>query len=120
MADVDVLRHKNLQQIAKRFEENIVVIIHGASGKGKTTLAFRYLRQFFSDKSRFKVQIIDSIKHILSIATAIAAQANLIGIPIAVYLDVSPNDIGWTELVKELSTHRSIRVPDGVTKESKS
>jgi hypothetical protein len=25
-------------------------------------------------------------------------------------LDVSPNDIGWTELVKELSTHRNIQV----------
>jgi len=110
LADVDVLRHKNLQEIAKRFEENRVVIIHGASGQGKTTLAFRYLREFFSDKSRFKVQLIDSRKHALSIATAIGDKANAIGMPIAVYLDVSPNDIGWTELVKELSTHRNIRV----------
>ncbi|MCY7385042.1 MAG: hypothetical protein LH628_21170 [Microcoleus sp. CAN_BIN18] len=110
LADVDVLRHKNLQEIAKKFEENRVVIIHGASGQGKTTLAFRYLREFFSDKSRFKVQLIDSRKHALSIATAIADKANAIGMPIAVYLDVSPNDIGWTELVKELSTHRNIRV----------
>jgi len=110
LADVDVLRHKNLQEIAKKFEENRVVIIHGASGQGKTTLAFRYLREFFSDKSRFKVQLIDSRKHALSIATAIGNKANAIGMPIAVYLDVSPNDIGWTELVKELSTHRNIRV----------
>ncbi|UNU22622.1 nSTAND3 domain-containing NTPase [Microcoleus vaginatus] len=110
LADVDVLRHKNLQEIAKKFEENRVVIIHGASGQGKTTLAFRYLREFFSDKSRFKVQLIDSRKHALSIATAIGDKANAIGMPIAVYLDVSPNDIGWTELVKELSTHRNIRV----------
>lgn len=110
LADVDVLRHKKLQEIAKRFEENRVVIIHGASGQGKTTLAFRYLREFFSDKSRFKVQLIDSRKHALSIATAIGDKANAIGMPIAVYLDVSPNDIGWTELVKELSTHRNIRL----------
>lgn len=110
LADVDVLRHKKLQEIAKRFEEKKVVIIHGASGQGKTTLAFRYLREFFSDKSRFKVQLIDSRKHALSIAKAIADRANAIGMPIAVYLDVSPNDIGWTELVKELSTHRNIQV----------
>lgn len=110
LADVDVLRHKNLQEIAKKFEENRVVIIHGASGQGKTTLAFRYLREFFSDKSRFKVQLIDSRKHALSIARAIADKANAIGMPIAVYLDVSSNDIGWTELVKELSPHRNIQV----------
>jgi len=108
LGEVDVLRHKKLQEIAKKFEENRVVIIHGASGQGKTTLAFRYLHEFFPDQWRFKVQLIDSREHALSIATAIAGQANAIGIPIAVYLDVSPNDIGWTELVKQLSTHRNI------------
>ena len=110
LGEVDVLRHKKLKELTKKFEENRVVIIHGASGQGKTTLAFRYLHEFFPDQWRFKVQLIDSREHALSIATAIAGQANAIGIPIAVYLDVSPNDIGWTELVKELSTHKNIRV----------
>ncbi|HAZ42981.1 MAG TPA: hypothetical protein DDW76_02060 [Cyanobacteria bacterium UBA11369] len=110
LGQVDVLRHKKLQEIANKFEENRVVIIHGASGQGKTTLAFRYLHEFFPDQWRFKVQLIDSREHALSIATAIAGQADAIGIPIAVYLDVSPNDIGWTELVKQLSTHRNIRI----------
>jgi hypothetical protein len=114
LADVDVLRSQKLQEIAKKFEENReenrVVIIHGASGQGKTTLAFRYLHEFFPDQWRFKVQLIDSREHALSIARALAGQADAIGIPIAVYLDVSPNDIGWTELVKELSTHRNIQV----------
>ena len=114
LADVDVLRSQKLQEIAKNFEENReknrVVIIHGASGQGKTTLAFRYLHEFFPDQWRFKVQLIDSREHALSIARALAGQADAIGIPIAVYLDVSPNDIGWTELVKELSTHRNIQV----------
>ena len=114
LAEVDVLRSQKLQEIAKKFEENKeknrVVIIHGASGQGKTTLAFRYLHEFFPDQWRFKVQLIDSREHALSIARALAGQADAIGIPIAVYLDVSPNDIGWTELVKELSTHRNIQV----------
>jgi flagellar biosynthesis GTPase FlhF len=58
LADVDVLRSQKLQEIAKKFEENReknrVVIIHGASGQGKTTLAFRYLHEFFPDNGDLK------------------------------------------------------------------
>ncbi len=110
LANVDVLRHTKLQEIAKKSEENRVVIIHGASGQGKTTLAYRYLHEFFPNQWRFKVQLIDSREHALSIATAIAGHADAIGVPIAVYFDVSPNDIGWIELVRQLSTHKNIRV----------
>jgi hypothetical protein len=110
LADVDVLRPKRLQEIAEKFDENRVVIVHGASGQGKSTLAYRYLHEFFPDQWRFRVQLIDSREHALSIATALAGQADAIGIPIAVYLDVSPNDSGWPELVRQLSTHRNIGV----------
>jgi DNA polymerase III delta prime subunit len=110
LADVDVLRYHKMQEVFQKFQDNKVVIVHGASGQGKTTLAYRYLHEFFPDQWRFKVQLIDSREHALSIATALAGQADALGIPIVVYLDVSPNDSGWTELVRQLSTHKTIHV----------
>ena len=110
LADLDILRYQKLQEIADKFETTRVVIIHGASGQGKTTLAYRYLHEFFPNHWRFKVQLVEDREHALSIATALIGQATAIGIPLAVYIDVSPNDRDWPELVKRLATHQNIRV----------
>ncbi len=55
------------------------------------------------------MQVVEGRQHALSIANALVEQAKAIEIPIAVYLDVAPNDVGWDELVKQLSFHRNIQ-----------
>jgi len=110
LADLDVQRPEKLQEIAKKFSEKRVVIVHGASGQGKTTLAYRYLRDFFPDKWRFQVQLTESRTHALRIARALLGHVDAINIPVVVYLDVSSSDNGWPELVKQLSFHRNIHV----------
>jgi len=109
LADVDKPRPNKLNEINQKFKENQIVIVHGASGQGKTTLAYRYLHDFFPDRQRFQVQVVESRQHALSIANALAGQAKATEMPIAVYLDVAPNDVGWDELVKQLSSHRNIQ-----------
>ncbi|MEQ8539484.1 MAG: hypothetical protein RIB93_18790 [Coleofasciculus sp. D1-CHI-01] len=109
LAAVDKPRPNKLNEINQKFQENQLVIVHGASGQGKTTLAYRYLHDFFRDHQRFQVQVIEGRKDALSIANALARQAKESEIPIAVYLDVAPNDVGWDELVKQLSSHRNIQ-----------
>jgi hypothetical protein len=110
LANVDKPRLGKLNEIAQKFQEKSVVIVHGASGQGKTALAYRYLHEFFPNHWRFEVQLVESRQHALSIATALAGQANVLGIAIAVYVDVSPNDVGWIELVKQLSLIKNIQV----------
>ena len=110
LANVDKPRLSKLNEIAQKFEEKPVVIVHGASGQGKTALAYRYLYEFFPNYWRFQVQLVESRQHALSIATALAGQANTLGIAISVYVDVSPNDIGWVELIKQLSLIKNIQV----------
>ncbi|MEA5467534.1 hypothetical protein [Spirulina sp. 06S082] len=110
LADIDQPRPKKLDEISQKFHEKQVVIVHGASGQGKTTLAYRYLHDFFPSLWRFQVRLVDSRQHALNIATALSGHARNIGIKMAVYLDVSPNDEGWVELVKELSLQRNIQV----------
>lgn len=109
LAAVDKPRPNKLNEINQKFKENQLVIVHGASGQGKTTLAYRYLHDFFRDHQRFQVQVVEGRKDALNIANALARQAKESEIPIAVYLDVAPNDVGWDELVKQLSSHRNIQ-----------
>jgi len=110
LADLDVVRADKLTVIADGFSRSRVVIVHAASGQGKTTLAFRYLRDFFPAEWRFRIVSLTNREQVLRVALAITKHADAIGIPISVYVDVKPRDTEWLELVQELSAHANIRV----------
>jgi hypothetical protein len=110
LADLDVIRPEKLTAISSAFRDKRVVIVHSASGQGKTTLAYRYLRDFFPAQWRFRIASLGSREQTLRVALALSKQADAIGIPLAVYVDVSPRDTEWSELVRELATHPSIQV----------
>lgn len=110
LAGVDKPRISKLNEIAKKFKEKQIVIVHGASGQGKTAIAYRYLHDFFPDQWRFQVRLVENRQQALNIATALSGQAKALEIPIAVYLDVSPSDVGWDELIKQLSSHKNIQI----------
>ncbi|MDY0129502.1 MAG: hypothetical protein RBR63_04880 [Methanosarcina vacuolata] len=110
LADTDVLRPNKIKEIENKFGESSVVIIHGASGQGKTTLAYRYLREHFPNMWRFKIELVQDRKHALSIARAILGHADAIDFPVVVYLDGSAKDKDWPDLINQLSTHRNIKI----------
>ncbi len=110
LADLDVRRSHKLQELAQKFAEHQVVIIHGTSGQGKSTLAYRYLHESFPSKWRFQVRVVDGREHALSIAVALSGHADALGVPLAIYIDVSPRDSGWLDLVEQLSRHPQIQV----------
>jgi hypothetical protein len=110
LAGVDKPRMNKLIEISQKFKDKRVVIVHGASGQGKTTIAYRYLHDFFPDRWRYQIRLVENRQHAINIATALSGHAKAIGIPIAVYLDVAPNDLGWDELIKQLSSHQNIQI----------
>jgi hypothetical protein len=110
LAGLDVVRLQKLLEVADKFRDRRVVVVHAASGQGKTTLAYRYLHEYFPREWRFRVRSVTGREHALSVALALTAHADAIGVPLAVYVDVLPQDRDWTELVRQLSTHRNIRV----------
>jgi len=110
LAGVDKPRISKLSEIAQKFKEKQVVIVHGASGQGKTAIAYRYLHDFFPDQWRFQVRLVENRQQALNIATALSGQAKALEIPVAIYLDVSPSDAGWDELIKQLSSHKNIQI----------
>lgn len=117
LAGVDKPRIRKLDEIAQKFKEKQVVIVHGASGQGKTAIAYRYLHDFFPEQWRFQVRLIENRQQALNIATALSGQAKALEIPVAVYLDVSPSDVGWDELIKQLSSHKNIQILVSVREE---
>lgn len=110
LADLDVRRDTELQQIADAFQNNYVVIIHSASGQGKSTLAYRYLHDFYPETWRFEVRSPENTERARNIALALSGHANAVGVPLIIYLDVRPNDKNWTDLLPELSQNPYVRL----------
>jgi hypothetical protein len=110
LAGADVVRDSKLCQIEAAFREQRVVIIHGASGQGKSTLAYRFLHDFVPAQWRFMVRLIQGRRHALAIARALAGHAAAVGAPMMIYVDVSPRDQDWPDLVHELAQDRNLQI----------
>lgn len=110
LAKLDFRREGKLAEITDKFGSKSVVIIHGASGQGKTALALRYLHETYPDTCRFAIELIENRQHALKIATALAGYATALQVPMAIYIDVSPHDTAWPELVKRLARFPQFRI----------
>lgn len=105
LAGLDFYREQKLAALNAGFQSHNVVIVHAASGQGKTTLAYRYLHDRFPSNSRFAIQRIESIQHALHVASALNGHANALQAPMAILVDVNPRDTAWPELIKQLARH---------------
>lgn len=110
LSGADIIRPGWLNQIHQKFELANVVIVHGASGQGKSSLAFRYLHDYVPQQWRFMVQAIDNRQHALNIARALSGHANAVGAPVLVYVDVSFRDVGWVDLIRQLAQYRNLSI----------
>jgi hypothetical protein len=106
-ANLDVVRRDQLKTIAEQFTNASVVVVHGASGQGKTTLAYRYLHEQFPTYCRYQIRRVESVSHALSITTAITNHVRALHLPVAFFVDVIPGDTAWTEIARQL-----VREPD--------
>lgn len=109
-ADLDILRKDQLTEIENQFKKSQTVIIHGASGQGKTTLAYRYLFEYIPEPWRLQINFIEDRAHAQTIALAIADQLSIFDATLYLYIDVSPTDYYWTALVKALLERQNIKV----------
>ena len=108
-AGLPVDRPHLLQSIDRAFERERVVVVHAASGQGKTTLAYQFLA-CLPGSWRFRIAAVPDRFHALRMATALEGHAAAVGLPVYVHLDVSPQDVAWPTLARELSSNEHIRV----------
>jgi len=110
LADCDVPRRHWLERITLGFSKENVVVIHGASGQGKSALAYRWLHDETPNHWRFQIRLIDTRRDALQIATILSSHAQAVEAPMTIFIDVRPGDNAWPELVQELARLAQIRV----------
>lgn len=110
LADVDVRRAQREKEIWGKFANCNIVILHGASGQGKSTLGYRFLFDYAPEGWRFQVLGLAGRTHALNVACALNSHASSMEIPAYVFIDVSPNDDGWVDLITQLSSNSKIKV----------
>lgn len=109
-ANLDTIRQSQLTVIDNKFKNSQTVIVHGASGQGKTTLAYRYLYEYVPESWRLQINFIEDRIHAQSIALAIADQLAIFDATLYLYIDVTPRDPDWTALVKALLERPNIKI----------
>jgi hypothetical protein len=109
LAGADCSRPKRLAEVHEKLATQPAVVIRGASGQGKSSLAFRYLREYCADGLRFHVRFVDGRTQAVRIANALRDHILALRLPAVVLLDLSPSDSGWMELVQDL-TNAAIKV----------
>jgi hypothetical protein len=110
LANLDFKREEKIAEISQAFEKTNIVIVHAASGQGKTTLAYRYMHDFYPEQWRFAIPLIENRQHALRIVSALAGHANAIKAPLILHIDVTSRDIEWPELIRQLANHPYIHV----------
>lgn len=109
-AGTDVGRPEKLERLAEAFGGTRIVIVHGASGQGKSALAYRYLHDFVPRELSFEVRSIEGIRHAQSISRALLGHVAAMGTSMHVYIDVQPRDTAWLELLDQLAKDRDVRL----------
>lgn len=107
LANVDVKRIDKLDSIQNKFHESNIVFIHGASGQGKSTLAYRYLHDYYSLSTVYELkQLPENINKIYEVIETLEGISKGIRFPITIYIDIEPGNKEWINILIELSTNK--------------
>lgn len=109
LSDLDVVRNEKLELINNALNKNDIVFIHGASGQGKSTLAYRYLHNYSNTNTIYELKISNNLSEIYETINALDALSKGLKFPITAYIDVSPQNNYWNEILKELSNKSNLK-----------
>jgi hypothetical protein len=103
LAGLDSPRPRRVSELHELVRSHQIVVIRGASGQGKSTLALRYLRDFVPDGLRFYVRFVEGRSHGIRIARAVREHIVALGLRAVVLIDLAPSDAGWMDLAQDLA-----------------
>lgn len=108
-AGVTVPRPAQLGRIEDALRDKRVAVVHGASGQGKSTLAYQFMRDL-PEVWRFRVRRIDDREHAARIAMLLASFGRTLELPAYVLVDVGASDTSWPELVARMYEEENLRI----------
>lgn len=104
LSGFDIIRPQHLAAIDEGFKKKKIVIVHGASGQGKSALCYRYLHDCCPVASRYEIRDLSTGKRALEVAAALAGYE----VPLTFYVDASHNDKGLSEFLQRISEFKHV------------
>lgn len=108
LAGVDIERQDKLLEVQTAFAKSNIVFVHGASGQGKSTLAYRFIKNNLSQFSAFELKLSSSLSEVLRAVNSLEELCKGLKFPVLLYIDVFPQYPFWNEIVKELYDKNNI------------
>ena len=99
---LDVERSYWLNRIGEAFDNHNIVIIRGASGQGKSSMAYRFLMNNYDEIDVLCIETITNKEQVKDIRSALSGIAQY-RTSIIAYIDVEPYDTNWLWLCEKLS-----------------
>lgn len=104
-AGFDVIRSRKLEQIKNYYKEKSVVVLHGNSGQGKSSLAYRYIY----NSGTIAYEITNSnVANLRMIISTLSALAKDLPWKILFYFDVVPSNAEWVQIVSEFANAKNV------------
>ncbi len=109
LSNLDITRTEKLSTIDKAFKESNVVFVHGASGQGKSTLAYRYVNDFSDTNSSYELKLSNNYNELYETINSLNALCKELLFPVLIYIDIKPQDVYWNDLLQHLSAKKNLQ-----------
>lgn len=107
MAGLDIERGDVENDVETAFRKSNIVIVHGLSGAGKSTFAYRYI---YEHASAMAYEIRNcNLKNVNDVLVSLSAITNGLRIPAMFYFDVNPSNPEWIEAISVLAGRKDVR-----------
>ena len=103
VANVDVRREVPLGQLEEAFETHPLVVLHGASGQGKSALAYRFLHEQAQTAFTYELNRLESLEQARQVILAVQGRLRVTSTPLWLLVDAPPGETNWLEVVRDLA-----------------
>ncbi|MFC6751676.1 hypothetical protein [Deinococcus aquaticus] len=110
LANVDLRRESPLEALRVSFQERPLVVVHGASGQGKTALAYRYLADEGLLPLSYRLGRLHDVTQGQQVLQAVQAFLRQHRSELYLLIDVEPGDREWLDLLKNARGIQNLRV----------
>ncbi len=117
LVGADIIRESVQDKITSGFDVSDFVIVHGASGQGKSTACYRHLYSTYPSATMYQIIPIKDEKGMLEIVSTVRGMVKSSGFNLVFYIDVSSNDENWTQLGAQLSRVEGVKVLASIREE---
>ncbi|WGQ08946.1 hypothetical protein QG516_20755 [Pedobacter gandavensis] len=104
----DVVREQFMREIKEGLEQNNIMIIHGASGQGKTSLAYRYAHNYAPEALIYEIIAQEDIAGINETIMALNAIVKKLNVPVLLIINVTPNSTYWLKIIETASIFKNL------------